>query len=215
MDHQVVSGRELVNRKQHWERVYSDKSAQEVSWYQAQPDASLQMIRRAATGKTASLIDIGGGASRLVDCLLEQGYRDLTVLDISANALEQARDRLGPQASRVQWVEADVTAFEPARTWKIWHDRAAFHFLTDAADRKRYLTVLNRALDEDGQVIIAAFAIDGPRKCSGLEVERYDAAKLAATLGPGFTLEESGSEIHVTPAGGDQRFGFHRFRRNA
>jgi SAM-dependent methyltransferase len=204
-----------VDRKQHWERVYSLKSAQEVSWYQAQPDTSLTMIRRAAAGKTAAVIDIGGGASRLVDCLLKQGCPDLTVLDISGKALEQARDRLGPLASRVAWIEADVTAFEPTRTWDVWHDRAAFHFLTDAADRERYLSVLNRALAAGGQVIIAAFAIDGPQKCSGLDVERYDAAKLAETLGPGFALEESCPEIHLTPAGGEQRFGFHRFRRNA
>ena len=204
-----------MDRKQHWERVYSLKSAQEVSWYQAQPDTSLTMIRRAAAGKTAAVIDIGGGASRLVDCLLKQGCPDLTVLDISGKALEQARDRLGPLASRVAWIEADVTAFEPTRTWDVWHDRAAFHFLTDAADRERYLSVLNRALAAGGQVIIAAFAIDGPQKCSGLDVERYDAAKLAETLGPGFALEESCPEIHLTPAGGEQRFGFHRFRRNA
>ena len=204
-----------MNRKQHWERVYSLKSAQEVSWYQAQPDASLKMITRAAAEKTAAVIDIGGGASRLVDCLLKQGCPDLTVLDISGKALEQARDRLGPLASRVRWIEADVTAFEPTRTWDVWHDRAAFHFLTDAADRERYLSVLNRALAAGGQVIIAAFAIDGPQKCSGLDVERYDAAKLAETLGPGFALEESCPEIHLTPAGGEQRFGFHRFRRNA
>jgi len=204
-----------VDRKQHWERVYSLKSAQEVSWYQAQPNASLEMITRAAAGKTAAVIDIGGGASRLVDCLLEQGCADLTVLDISGKALQQARDRLGPLADRVCWIEADVTAFEPLRTWDVWHDRAAFHFLTDAADRERYLSVLKRALGAGGQVIIAAFAIDGPQKCSGLDVERYDAEKLAETLGPGFLLEESCSEIHVTPAGGEQRFGFHRFRRSA
>jgi SAM-dependent methyltransferase len=200
-----------VNRRQHWEKVYREKSAQEVSWYQARPVSSLAMIRKVAAGGTPSLIDIGGGASRLVDNLLQEGYSDLAVLDISGRALAVARARLGPQARRVTWIEADVTEFEPDRTWNIWHDRAAFHFLTDAADRRRYLDALHRGLAEGGQAIIAAFAIDGPRKCSGLDVERYDATKLAAELGPRFTLVESCMELHVTPGGGEQRFGFHRF----
>lgn len=204
-----------MDRRQHWERVYREKSAQEVSWYQAQPVSSLAMIHDAAAGARPSLIDIGGGASTLVDSLLGEGYPDLAVLDISGRALEVARARLGEQARLVTWIEADVTEFEPQRTWTIWHDRAAFHFLTAAADRQRYLSSLRRGLADGGHAIIAAFAIDGPRKCSGLDVERYDAAKLAAELGPRFTLEESRTELHVTPGGAEQRFGFHRFRKRA
>lgn len=202
-----------MNRKRHWEQVYHDKSPQEVSWYQAQPVLSLDMIRRAAAGRTPSLIDIGGGASRLVDDLVGQGYADLAVLDISGRALDLARARLGSQANRVRWIEADVTSFEPDRTWEIWHDRAAFHFLTQAEDRKRYLAALQQALAAGGTVILAAFAQDGPKKCSGLDVVRYDADGIAAELGADFVLEESRTEVHVTPAGGKQLFGFHRFRK--
>lgn len=204
-----------MNRKQHWEKVYREKSDQEVSWYQAQPVASLEMIRRAAAGGTPSLIDIGGGASRLVDNLEAQGFPDLAVLDISAGALALARARLGPKAKRVRWIEADVTSFEPDRTWEIWHDRAAFHFLTRAQDRQGYLAALQQGLAAGGTVILAAFAKEGPTKCSGLEVVRYDAAGIADELGPDFTLEESRTEAHETPAGREQLFGFHRFRKRS
>jgi SAM-dependent methyltransferase len=202
-----------MDRKKHWEKVYTEKSAEETSWYQAVPAASLQMIRHASDGGAPSLIDVGGGASLLVDFLLEQGFSDLTVLDISSRALEQARKRLGERAARIQWIEADVTEFEPDRTWEIWHDRAAFHFLTEAADRARYMAVLRRALAVGGQAIIAEFALDGPKKCSGLEIVRYNASTLGGELGPGFTLEEEYGDVHVTPAGGEQRFGFYRFRK--
>jgi len=204
-----------MDRKQHWEQVYTDKAVHETSWHQANPLPSLSMINAAAGGDTPSLIDIGGGASLLVDHLLDLGYQDLSVLDIAGAALAQARQRLGPAAARVEWIEADVTKFEPERTWKIWHDRAAFHFLTDAADRRRYIRVLTRALTGGGQAIIAAFAPDGPSRCSGLDVVRYDAASLDAELGGGFILREEHFEVHRTPAGREQRFGFYRFgKRN-
>jgi SAM-dependent methyltransferase len=209
----TFGGRTAVDRKRHWERVYTEKSAHETSWYQAVPTPSLQMIRHAADGATPSLIDVGGGASLLADVLLEQGFLDLTVLDISARALEQARLRLGPRADRIEWIEADVTEFVPGRSWEIWHDRAAFHFLIDPADRARYVDVLRRALVVGGQAIIAAFAPDGPQRCSGLEIVRYKAQTLAGELGPGFELEEERCEVHLTPAGSEQRFGFYRFRK--
>lgn len=202
-----------MDRKQHWEQVYTEKSPQETSWHQAVPTLSLQMIRHAAAGHKPSLIDVGGGASRLADLLLEQGFPDLTVLDISGRALEQVRMRLGSRARAVELIEADVTTYEPSRTWEIWHDRAAFHFLTDAADRGRYVDVLRRSLAAGGQAIIAAFALDGPEKCSGLEIVRYNAQSLGRELGPGFVLEEEHAEVHLTPAGKQQRFGFYRFRK--
>ena len=201
-----------MDRKRHWEKVYGEKSPEETSWHQPLPMPSLAMIRHAAGDDRPSLIDVGGGASRLVECLLAEGFRDLTVLDISARALDHARARLGPRAADVAWVVADVTQFEPDRTWKIWHDRAAFHFLTGAADRERYVAVLRRALAGGGHAIIGAFALDGPSRCSGLDIVRYDAQKLGAELGPAFSLEEEGVDRHLTPAGREQRFGFYRFR---
>ena len=204
-----------MDRKRHWEDVYVARRVQETSWHQDVPGPSLDMIATAAGDRKPALIDVGGGASMLVDFLLDQGFEDLTVLDISARALEQARQRLGPRASRVDWVEADVTAYAPTRSFGIWHDRAAFHFLTAREDRRCYVSVLEAALAPGGQAIIAAFAPDGPERCSGLDVVRYDAVGLAAELGPGFQLEETQSVRHLTPAGREQRFGFHRFRRVA
>lgn len=199
-------------RKKHWEAVYGSRAAEETSWYQRRPDISLDMIRDACPDRDAGLIDVGGGASTLVDHLLSDGYSDLTVLDLSAAALAQAQTRLGEAARRVAWLEADVTRFEPPRRWALWHDRAAFHFLVDRADRQAYLQRLGAALTPGGQVIIATFAPDGPPRCSGLEVVRYDAETLAAELGPPYSLLESRWETHRTPQGREQRFGFHRFR---
>jgi len=201
----------MMDRKQHWERVYTTRAAAQVSWHQAVPAPSLKLIRNAADGRKASLIDVGGGASLLVDCLLQEGFTDLTVLDISASAIEASQQRLGADAKRVRWIEADVTGYAPDRSWEIWHDRAAFHFLTDAEDRRRYIRVLQQALVDGGQAIIAAFALDGPRTCSGLQVVRYDARSIAVELGPQFRLQEERADVHITPAGGEQRFGFYRF----
>jgi len=203
-----------MDRRQHWERVYATRPNDQVSWYQARPAPSLQLIRHAARGRRPSLIDVGGGASLLVDCLLEEGFTDLTVLDIAGSAIEASRRRLGPDANRVCWIEADVTLYAPDRSWEIWHDRAAFHFLTDPEDRRRYVRVLQRALVDGGQAIIAAFAPDGPQTCSGLDVVRYDARSISAELGSQFRLQEELSDVHTTPAGGEQRFGFYRFAKH-
>jgi trans-aconitate methyltransferase len=203
------------DRKQHWETVYSNKAAEETSWYQPVPRLSLSMIANTGFGRDAALVDIGGGASRLVDHLLDQGYRDLTVLDISSAALANAARRLGDKAGLVTWIEADVTTFSPPRQFDLWHDRAAFHFLTEAGDRQKYLEVLQKALVPGGQAILATFAPGGPAKCSGLDIVQYDAKRLGGELGPEFVLMEQQEERHVTPSGGEQLFNFFRFKRRS
>lgn len=204
-----------ADRKAHWEAVYERRLPEETSWYQATPGLSLALIANSGLQCDEPLIDVGGGASLLVDHLLAAGYQDLTVLDLSARALERAQERLGTAAARVHWIVADATELRPERTYRLWHDRAAFHFLTEAADRTRYLDALRRALAPDGQLVLAAFAPDGPPRCSGLDVVRYDAVSLAAELGPGFRLQEARREAHRTPQGREQHFGFYRFLRTA
>jgi trans-aconitate methyltransferase len=208
-----MARRNVTDRKEHWERAWSRQSAVDTSWYQAHPRISIAMIGRAPLGPDEAFIDIGGGASLLVDFLLDAGYQNLTVLDISSAALRQAQDRLGSRARQVKWLESDVTEFQPMERYAIWHDRAAFHFLTDLADRARYIRVLKQSLAPGGQAIMAAFAPEGPRKCSGLDVVRYDADRLAAELGPDFILKEKAEEVHLTPAKKEQHFGFYRFAR--
>ena len=202
-----------LDRKQHWESVYRDKLANQTSWHQEVPRVSLSMIAHTGFNPTVSLIDVGGGASLLVDHLLDRGFQDLTVLDISRAALDQASARLGARASTISWIEADVTRFVPDRQFDIWHDRAAFHFLNTAEERSRYVRVLRKTLASGGQAIIAAFAPRGPAKCSVLDIVRYDAAKLGDELGPEFVLEEQEEESHTTPAGREQLFNFFRFRK--
>ncbi|HKJ87557.1 MAG TPA: class I SAM-dependent methyltransferase, partial [Gammaproteobacteria bacterium] len=162
-----------MDRKQHWEDVYSRRSPEEVSWYQDRPDLSLKLMGEADISLDTPILDAGGGASNLVDHLLDGGYTDVTVLDLSATALEHARRRLGERAARVSWIEGDVTAFRPERAYGLWHDRAVFHFLTDPSDRAAYGEVLHRALPVGGRAVIATFGPDGPEKCSGLPVVRY------------------------------------------
>lgn len=202
-----------MNRKQHWETVYTSKSPLDVSWYQTEPRLSLQMIAATGVANDAPIIDIGGGASVLVDRLLDAGYTCLSVLDISGQALSHARRRLGERAGRVEWLEADITAFDPPRPFKVWHDRAVFHFLTDPEDRRKYVAALRRGLPVGGQLIMAAFAIGGPLKCSGLDIVQYDAAKLTAALGHDFRLLQEQGERHATPSGKEQLFGYFRFVR--
>ena len=201
------------SRHAHWENVYATKRENEVSWFQESPAPSLALIAELGVTPSSAIIDIGGGASRLVDQLIEQGFRDVTVLDLSAAALEAAKARLGERASRAHWLVADVTTWEPSRTYDVWHDRAAFHFLTDARDRDGYVARLRQGLKIGGHAIIATFALDGPEKCSGLPVERYDAARLARTLGPGFKLLRGQRDDHATPWGSHQRFQFSVFQR--
>lgn len=203
----------MSDRTTHWQNVYATKGETEVSWFQDRPAISLEMIRAAGPDRAAAIIDIGGGASRLVDALLQDGYRNLAVLDLSANALDVAKKRIGATASTVDWIVADATTWRPAKTWDVWHDRAAFHFLTDPHDRAAYVERLRSAVAPGGHVIIATFAPDGPEKCSGLPVQRHDSASLSAELGPKFELVETRSETHHTPWHSTQAFQFSRFRR--
>jgi SAM-dependent methyltransferase len=199
--------------KAHWERIHSERSPLEVSWYQREPTLSLALVRQSGVLAEHPIVDVGGGASTLVDTLLAAGYRRLAVLDISARALAHAKARLGAAATQIEWYETDVTAFAPPHRFALWHDRAVFHFLTEEHDRDAYLRSLDRALLPDGQVIIAAFAIGGPSKCSGLNIVQYDAASLGIVLGARFKLLETVSEAHLTPRGDIQLFGYHRFMR--
>lgn len=205
----------FMSRKGHWNQVYQTKATDDVSWFQSRPANSLKLIEASGVAKDAGIIDVGGGASVLVDFLLDTGFTRLAVLDISAAALEHARRRLGRRASLVKWFEADVTAFNAPHQFGLWHDRAVFHFLTDQADRQKYVQTLKRTLTPAGHVIIATFAIDGPMKCSGLDVARYDAPAIGAELGGEFRLVEQVNETHVTPWKTEQKFSYFRFARNS
>lgn len=198
----------MTNTKTHWEGIYSAKKATEVSWYQVHPKLSLDLIRQAANRNvSAAIIDIGGGASTLVDHLLDDGFTDVTVLDISANALLAAQARVGKRASKVTWIEADATLADlPVGHFDIWHDRAVFHFLTDAEDRRRYVQMVSRAVKLGGTVIVSTFAADGPTRCSGLEVARYSSEQLHGEFGDRFRLLEHYQETHHTPFGTEQKF---------
>ena len=200
----------MFDRKSHWEQVYREKSPLEVSWYQQEPSLSLELIARSGTAHDEAIIDVGGGASVLVDRLHAQGYSRLAVLDISAAALAHAKQRLGKDAAMIEWFDSDITAFAAPHLFSLWHDRAVFHFLNDPGDRQRYVKALKGTLRPGGQVILAAFAIGGPDKCSGLPIVQYDADKLLGELGEGFALLEQRSENHLTPAGKVQQFNYFR-----
>jgi cyclopropane fatty-acyl-phospholipid synthase-like methyltransferase len=201
----------MSERKAHWEKVYREKSPDAVSWYQREPVLSMALIEKAALPADAPLIDVGGGASVLVDCLCESGYSNVSVLDVSAAALEHSRRRLAQKGYRAHWYEEDVTRFRPPHRFALWHDRAVFHFLTDQADRESYVRVLKNALEPGAQVLIMTFATDGPTRCSGLDIVQYDDDKLRAELGACFELLEWGHETHLTPSGNQQRFAWFRF----
>jgi len=196
-----------MSNKLHWEKVYEKKGATQVSWYQEHAHVSLEYIRNLGIQKTAHIIDVGGGASTLVDDLVESGYEQISVLDISGNALQLARERLGQRAIKVNWLEADITKADlPYQAYDVWHDRAVFHFLTQAADRTRYVENVLHAVRPGGHVIVATFANDGPDHCSGLEVMRYDPRELHDEFGDSFDLVNSTRETHHTPFGTEQRF---------
>jgi 2-polyprenyl-3-methyl-5-hydroxy-6-metoxy-1,4-benzoquinol methylase len=201
------------DRQRHWQNVYLSKGEQEVSWTQPDPEPSLGLIETYALSRDASIVDIGGGTSHLVDALAERGYRALTVLDLSEAALKTAQQRLSAQAAQVQWIAADVTKWQPPHAFDLWHDRAAFHFLVEAGDREAYIDRLSQAVKAGGHAVIATFALDGPEKCSGLPVQRYDPAGLSETLGRTFELVAHQSHRHVTPWGAVQSFQFSVLRR--
>jgi SAM-dependent methyltransferase len=201
-----------MDRKAHWEGVYAAKGEREVSWFQEEPALSLELIGAVCPAR-GRVIDVGGGASVLVDRLLDSGFEHVAVLDLSRSALDKARVRLGERADAVRWTETDVTMAEDLGEFDVWHDRAVFHFLTDPGDRRRYVQLARRSLPPGGHLIIATFAREGPQKCSGLDVCRYDARSLAAELGDAFSLVRERTETHVTPWGSTQAFFYGVFRR--
>jgi SAM-dependent methyltransferase len=198
----------------HWETVYSEKHERDLSWFQERPEPSLELIARAGATPASDVIDIGGGASRLVDALLARGFAHVSVLDLSETALAKARARLGDGAEKVKWIAADVTAWQPDARYDVWHDRAAFHFLTEPDAQRAYVERLRLALRDGGHAIIATFAHDGPEKCSGLPVARHSAETIGALLGTEFALVDARRHEHATPWGSVQKFQFSTFVRS-
>jgi SAM-dependent methyltransferase len=197
----------MSDRHQHWETVYQDKAVDAVSWFQPHATSSLRLIEEAAPDRCSAIIDVGGGASVLVDDLLDAGYSRLTVLDLAQSALAASQSRLGARAQSVSWIAADITTADlPEASYDVWHDRAVFHFLTDAADRERYVKQVLHAVKPGGHVIVAAFGPGGPLQCSGLDVVRYAPDDLHAEFGAPFHLLRHQTEIHQTPAGKEQEF---------
>ncbi len=196
-----------MDAKTHWEKVYMTKAPEAVSWYRPHLETSLALIERAADARSASIIDIGGGESTLVDDLLVRGYRDITVLDVSQTAIDLTKSRLGSAAERVHWLVADITETElKPRAYDVWHDRAVFHFLTAQERRIAYVRQVARSLKPGGHVIVSTFGPEGPTKCSGLEVIRYGAESLHREFGTRLRLVESSKELHHTPFGTTQQF---------
>lgn len=209
-----MHGKKDMQPKEHWEKVYSSKAADAVSWFQPHADLSLDLIKATGAALGAAIIDVGGGASTLVDDLIANAYNDLTVLDLSAAALDAARHRLGTQGNKVNWIEADITQVElPVKRYDIWHDRAVFHFLTTQKQRDAYVRSVFNSVKPGGHVIIATFAEDGPEQCSGLPVMRYRADDLHDEFGDAFTLLKHQKEAHHTPFGTVQQFVYCYCRR--
>ena len=199
--------------KAHWEDVYRTQQETEVSWFQASPTVSFRLITQLDLPPSARILDVGGGASRLIDLLLDAGYHQPGVLDIAESALDQARERLGPRADLVEWIVADVTEYQAAHRWDLWHDRAVFHFLTTEHDRAAYRRTLARSVAPNGWAVVETFGPEGPEQCSGLPVVRYEPDTLALALGPEYRLDHSELNEHVTPSGTRQQFLNARFVR--
>ncbi|MCK5725872.1 MAG: class I SAM-dependent methyltransferase [Thiotrichaceae bacterium] len=202
-----------MTNKQHWESIYKNNAPKNLSWYQTKPTLSLQLIEHCSLSKNQAIIDIGGGASCLVDHLLQQGYQQLSVLDISDHALQYSQKRLGDKAKMVHWHEENITRFIPPFDYNLWHDRAVFHFLREKADRQHYIETLHSVIKKQSFVIIAAFPIGGVEKCSGLDIVQYNAKTLSAELGDDFILVEQLTEQHLTPSNNTQDFQYFRFKR--
>ncbi|MGG7551839.1 class I SAM-dependent methyltransferase [Chryseobacterium arthrosphaerae] len=197
--------------KNHWENVYETKNPDQVSWTQAKPQTSLDFISSFGLGKEARIIDIGGGDSNLVDFLLQEGYENITVLDISSKALEKAKERLGDAAAKVKWIATDITAFEPVETYDIWHDRAAFHFLTNQEQVSKYMGIAEKSIT--GFMVLGTFSKNGPTKCSGLDIQQYDEESLSSEFESGFEKIQCLTEDHTTPFGTVQNFVFCSFKK--
>lgn len=204
-----------MSAKSHWEQVYATKTPTQVSWYQVHAQTSLELIQRTGISRTSPMIDVGGGASTLVDDLIDGGFQAITVLDISRAALQFAQQRLGVRGARVTWIEADITQVDlPPKAYEVWHDRAVFHFLTQPDDRRRYINAVRHSVRPGGHVIVATFALEGPERCSGLDVMRYSPERLHGEFGEDFELLTSMPETHHTPFGTEQRFIYCYCRRH-
>jgi SAM-dependent methyltransferase len=203
----------FVSRQQHWNGVYTTKAEREVSWFEASPGISMQMIEGAGLTSDSCVLDVGGGESRLVDALLDRGVTCIAVLDVAHAALDRARARLGDRAALVNWIDSDVTGEWSWKPVDLWHDRAVFHFLTERDDRQKYTARLAEMVKPGGSAIIATFALDGPAKCSGLPVVRYSPDSLASELGDRFALVDSRPHLHTTPWGATQAFQYSWFRK--
>jgi hypothetical protein len=203
----------MIDTRAHWDEAYRAKAETQLSWYQLSPGRSLGLIKSAAPNHVSSIIDVGGGASSLVDGLLADGYSDVTVLDVSEIALGRSKARLGGLADKVSWIVADITQWQPQRTWAVWHDRAVFHFLTGTKDQDAYIAALKAATKSGSVAIMSTFALDGPERCSGLPVQRYNSIMLAARIGGSFELVSGESESHTTPWGSTQKFAYAILRR--
>lgn len=202
-----------MDKQSHWQQVYQTKSATDVSWFQAVPQQSLDFIKSFNLDKTAAIIDIGGGDSLLVDALLQLGYTNITVLDISAAAIEKAKARLGAAAAKVKWIVSDILDFTPTEKYDCWHDRATFHFLTTAADTEQYVQIANSAVSENGKIVVATFSTEGPLKCSGLPVKQYNENLLSQTLQRWFKKIRCITTDHLTPFNTLQNFIFCSFKK--
>lgn len=200
-----------MTNKSHWENVYETKTPEEVSWTQKKPQTSLELIRSLGSDKSVKIIDIGGGDSNLADFLLEEGYENITVLDISEKALERAKRRLGKDAEKIQWIVADITLFTPEETYDIWHDRAAFHFLTHSEDISKYVRIAEKAVMKN--LIVGTFSKNGPKKCSGLAISQYDEESMNSIFENSFEKTDCITENHTTPFSTVQNFIFCTFKK--
>jgi SAM-dependent methyltransferase len=204
---------ESLKRLTHWEKVWTKEKPDEVGWFQETAEVSLGLIEASGIDRAAHILDVGGGASKLVDGLLDRGFENVGVLDLSGSAMGHTRDRLGQRSELVTWTAADVTTYRATHPIDLWHDRAVLHFLTEQNDRELYVQSLNQSLAPNGHVIIATFALDGPKKCSGLEVVRYGSREITALLGDRFQILEIVRETHITPVRSKQRFAYFRLQK--
>ncbi len=203
-----------MDMQEHWENIYRTKKLTEVSWYEPIPETSLEFIKGLNLSKDAAIIDVGGGDSFLADFLLMEGYTNVSVLDISEEALERVKKRLGERAEEINWIVADITGFQPEETYDLWHDRAAFHFLTEEDQVRKYLDLLKTAVKSQGVVVMATFSDKGPTKCSGIDIQQYTISDLAQLLSADFGMLSCKNVLHETPSGAEQDFIFCSFRKN-
>ncbi len=204
---------ENIDRQRHWESIYKTKQLTEVGWYQPVPITSLAFLKEFNVPVTAKVIDIGGGDSFFVDHLLQMGYQDITVLDISETAIGRAKERLGEKAAKVKWIIADAASFNATRHYDFWHDRAAFHFLTEENEVERYIDIVQRSINPNGVLVIGTFSVDGPKKCSGIDIQQYSESSMAERVKRFFEKIRCFTIDHTTPSGAIQNYVFCSFRK--